>query len=113
MAEKKLLMTQVYDAQFPPSFPVKGALELAVSDTSAATAVLNGDIVLVRPTIGCYVAWGAAPTATTTTGDGNIYCFADEWTEIHVGDGNKIAAILSAGTATLYVRYPNVQELRS
>ncbi len=116
MAEDKLLMTQVYAGQVPPSYPLKGTQLLALTSGSAQSEAFDGDIVLVSAVIPFNIAWGSNPTATVlTTGvstDSKALCPANEWTEVHIADGDKIAGIVGAGvTGTMNIRYPKIQAL--
>lgn len=116
MSENKLLMTQVYSDKDTPSFPLKGTQLLALTSASAQSAVMSGDIVLVSADVATNIAWGTNPTATVlTTGastDSKALCHANEWTEVHIADGDKIAGIVGAGvTGTMNIRYPKVQAL--
>ena len=111
MPQKKLRMTQVWSDKDTPSFPMLGSAEVSATTTSAQSAALNGNIVMVRCLLDCYIAWGTNPTATLTAGDGKSWCPKQEWTEVHIDDGDKIAVILSTGSETLYIRYPKVQAI--
>ena len=116
MPEQKLLMTQVWDSQYPNTYPLKGTQLLDLTSASAQSAALRGDIVLVSAAVAVNIAWGSNPTATVlTTGvatDSKALCKADEWTEVHIADGDKVAAIVGAGvTGTLNIRYGKVQEV--
>ena len=116
MPENKLLMTQVWDSQYPNTFPMKGTQLVDLTSASAQSAALRGDIVLVSAAVDVNIAWGANPTATVlTTGvatDSKALCPANEWTEVHITDGDKIAVIVGAGvTGTLNVRYGKVQSI--
>ncbi len=111
MAEKKLLMTQVYDGHSPPSFPMKGSENVSLTSASAQSAAIEGDIALVSADVDFTIAWGPNPTATTSVGDGKAFCKSTEWTEVHIDDGDKIAGVLGSGIGTMYVRFPKTQEL--
>ena len=116
MAKKKLLMTQVYNSQMPNSYPTKGTQLVALTSASAQSEALNGDIMLVSADVAFNIAWGASPTATVLAAgastDGKMAIAANDWTEVHIADGDKIAGIAGAGiSGTMNVRYPKVQEV--
>lgn len=74
---------------------------LAISSTSAQSAVINADYVLVTLTAAGFVRQGSNPTATSDGTD--IYLLADVTYRLNVKKGNKLALRTSGLTGTAYI----------
>ena len=74
---------------------------LAISTTSAASAVINADYALVTLTTAAFVRKGDTPTALSTGVD--IYLLANRPYRINMQRGQKLAFITPTGTGTAYI----------
>lgn len=78
---------------------------VAISTSSAASGVLQGESILFYSTVDCFVIRsadttpGAAPTATTSC----MPCLAGVQYRSPWRAGNQLAAITAAGTGSLYI----------
>lgn len=84
----------------PVEIPTLGtARTVAIGATSAQSAALTADAVRLVSTVDCFIAIGSDPTAANTS-----HFFPAYSAEIiDAGAGNKIAAIQSASSGTLYI----------
>jgi hypothetical protein len=74
---------------------------LAISSTSAQSATINSDYVLVTLTAAGFVRQGSNPTAT---GDGtDIFLLSDVTYRLNVKKGNKLALRTAGLTGTAYI----------
>lgn len=75
---------------------------VAISGTSAQSATLSADCVVVRivSTTDCFVSVGASPTAVADT---TMFLPAYTVDYIKVSPGQKIAGIYLAASGTLYI----------
>tara|TARA_R100000664_G_C2659298_1_gene76241 strand:- start:127 stop:411 length:285 start_codon:yes stop_codon:yes gene_type:complete len=81
---------------------VTNTIKRTVSDSSAQTAATNAGTEYIRviaDTNGVHVAFGANPTATTSS----TYLAANNDEIFKIDGGMKIAAIVASGTANLYI----------
>ena len=81
---------------------VTNTIKRTVSDSSAQTAATNAATEYIRviaDTNGVHVAFGANPTATTSS----TYLAANNDEIFKIDGGMKIAAIVASGTANLYI----------
>jgi hypothetical protein len=74
---------------------------LAISGTSAQSAVINCDYVLVTLTAAAFVRQGSNPTATADGTD--TYLLADVTYRLNVKKGNKLAFRTGGATGTAYI----------
>lgn len=78
---------------------------VAISGTSAQSALLTGSDVVVMPTVDCYVVRGRDPTATVPGASaGSMPILANlHWRLTGIQPDEKLAFITSGGTGTAYV----------
>lgn len=74
---------------------------LSISSTSAQSAVINADYVLVTLTTPAFVRQGSSPTAVADGTD--IYLLADLTYRLNIRRGNRLAFRTSGGTGTAYI----------
>lgn len=74
---------------------------LAISSTSAQSAVLNAAYVLVTLTTGGFVRQGVNPTATNDGTD--VYLISDVTYRLNIQRGNKLAFRTAGLTGTAYI----------
>jgi hypothetical protein len=74
---------------------------VSISSTSAQSAAINADYVLVTLTTPAFVRQGADPTALSDGTD--IYLLADLTYRLNVKRGNKLAFKTSSASGTAYV----------
>ena len=74
---------------------------LAISSTSAQSATINSDYVLVTLTAAGFVRQGSNPTATADGTD--IFLLADVTYRLNVKKGNKLALRTAGLTGTAYI----------
>jgi hypothetical protein len=74
---------------------------LAISSTSAQSAVINTDYVLVTLTVAAFVRQGSNPTATSDGTD--IFLLANVSYRLNVRKGNKLAIKTASETGTAYI----------
>lgn len=74
---------------------------LAISSTSAQSATLNTDYVIVTLTTPAFVRQGSNPTALSDGTD--IYLLADVTYRLNVKRGNKLAFKTVSSTGTAYI----------
>lgn len=75
---------------------------IATSGTSAASAAITANLVLVRSNVDCFISVGAAPTATTGTAT-SFPIVANELFALPLASGQKVAAITSGASGVLYL----------
>lgn len=74
---------------------------LAISSTSAQSAVIKGQAVLVTPTVDVFVRQGANPTAVSDGTD--IFLLASASYRLAVTPGNKLAFKTASASGTVYL----------
>lgn len=73
---------------------------LSVTGTSAAiTNAVTSDIIRIVCTQDCFIVFGTAPTATTS----DTFILANSVEYFRISPGEKVAAIRSTTSGTLYV----------
>lgn len=74
---------------------------LAISSTSAQSAVINGNYVIVTLTTPAFVRQGTNPSATADGTD--IYLLDNVTYRLNVQPGNKLAFRTASATGTAYI----------
>lgn len=74
---------------------------LAISSTSAQSAVINADSVIVTPTVDCFVRQGSNPTATSDGTD--LFLLALNTYRLGIPKGVKLAFKTTAASGTAYI----------
>lgn len=75
---------------------------VSISGTSAQSATLNTQLVLITPTADCFVRAGANPTALAD-GTDMFLLGGNSYRVILPGSGLKLAFITSGGTGSVYI----------
>ena len=75
---------------------------LAISSSNAQSATVTSGLVLLRPTIDCFVTVGANPTASITAGT-SFPLVANEMVSFPITSGQKIGCITSSASGFLYI----------
>jgi hypothetical protein len=75
--------------------------KIAISSTSAQSTAINGSIVHVTPTTGCFMRRGSNPVAVSTGVD--HYLVAGATQEFNISKGDLLAFITDAATGSVYV----------
>lgn len=85
--------------------PAGSAQKIAISSTSAQSALINGKIVHITPTVDCFFRAGVTPAASpVSVSDGtDHFLVANATQEFYVEYGTKLAFITTAATGTVYV----------
>jgi hypothetical protein len=74
---------------------------VAISGTSAQSAVINSDYVLITLSTAAFVRQGSNPTATNDGTD--IFLMASVTYRLNVKPGNKLALRTTSATGTAYI----------
>lgn len=75
---------------------------LAISSSNAQSAAVSSTVVLLRPTVDCFITVGASPTASTSLGT-SFPLVANEMVTIPLTSGQKIGCITTAASGYLYI----------
>lgn len=74
---------------------------LAISSTSAQSAVINATSVVVTPTIDCFVRQGSNPTAVADGTD--MFLLGSSAYRLALPRGNKLAFKTTSASGTVYI----------
>lgn len=74
---------------------------LAISSTSAQSAVINSDCAVVTPTVDCFVRHGSNPTATNDGTD--LFLLALNTYRLQTTKGFRLAFRTTAASGTVYI----------
>jgi hypothetical protein len=88
------------------SMPIVGAntdggIRVAIASSATTSAALTGGVYMFCPSVACYVAISAAPTATT--GAANLPLFGACLLPLMVPDGHKVSVIRSTEDGYLHL----------